>query len=40
VLDHDERVAGINQSLEHAYESFNVGSVEAGGGLVDENECV
>jgi hypothetical protein len=40
VLDHDERVTGINESLKYADESLDVSSVEAGGGLVNQNEGV
>ena len=37
VLDHQQRVSGIDEFLKHAEQAFDVGEVETGGGLV-ENE--
>ena len=37
VFDHQQRVSGIDEFLKHAEQAFDVGEVEPGGGLV-ENE--
>src|SRR3954452_9113442 len=38
VLDHDDRVALVDQPLEHREQRLHVGEVEAGGGLVEDVE--
>jgi ABC-type Mn2+/Zn2+ transport system ATPase subunit len=34
VLDHDDRVAGVDESVQHMYELLDVGHVQADGGFV------
>ncbi len=36
VLDDEEGVAGIDQLLENGQEIFDIGEMEAGGGLVED----
>ena len=38
VLDDEEGVAGIDEFLEYGEEVFDVGKVQAGGGLVEDEE--
>ena len=38
VLDDEERVAGVDERLEHAEEPLDVGEMEAGGWLVEDEE--
>ncbi len=38
VLDHDNRVAGVHQPVQHAQELLDVGHVQADGGLVEDVE--
>ncbi len=40
VLDDEERVAGVGEAMEDAEEDFDVGEVEAGGGLVEDEKSV
>ena len=38
VLDHDDGVAGVAQLVQHLEQQFDVGKVQAGGGLVQDVE--
>jgi len=38
VLDHDDAVAAIDESLENGEETFDVVAVETGGGFVEEEK--
>ena len=40
VFDDEERVAGVGEAMEDAEENFDVGKVEAGGGLVENEKSV
>ena len=40
VLDHDHRVAGVDQAVEHVEQPLDVGEVQAGGRLVEDVERV
>ena len=38
VLDHDHRIAGIHQALEHLQQALHVGEMQAGGRLIQDVE--
>ena len=38
VLDHDQRVAGVAQRVQHVQQQLDVGEVQAGGRLVEDVE--
>ena len=38
VLDHQYRIAGVNEALEHVEQALDVGEVQAGGRLVENIE--
>ena len=38
VLDHQQRVAGIDEFLKHTEQAFDVGEVETGGWLVEDEK--
>ncbi len=40
MLDHEDRMSGLDQTLQHVDQAFDVVAVQAGRGLVDQDDGV